>query len=59
MIYKSKENNPEKELEFELQYQRTLTVRERFRMMFDKSKMIMEMLIKNGHRKPFEIIKRK
>ena len=59
MIYKSKENNTEKELDFEITYQLSLTVQERFKMMFEKSRILMEMLIKNGHRKPVEIIKRK
>jgi len=47
-----------RELEFELAYQRSLTTEERFRMMFQKSREIAEMLIRHGHRKPFEIIKR-
>lgn len=59
MIYKSKENNTEKELDFEIKYQLSLTVQERFKMMFEKSRIMMEMLIQNGHRKPVEIIKRK
>jgi hypothetical protein len=33
-------------------------VEQRFRMMFQKSKELSEMLEKNGHRRPFEIIKR-
>lgn len=59
MIYKSKENNPEKELEFELKYLQFFTVQERFQMMFQKSRLMLEMLIRNGHRKLFEIVKRK
>ena len=47
-----------RELDFEIDYQLSLSVEERFRMMFQKSREIAEMLIKNGHRKPFEIIKR-
>lgn len=57
-ILKCDKDNEEKELEFELEYQRSLTVEERFKMMFQKSKEIAEMLLNNGHRKPFEIIKR-
>lgn len=47
-----------RELDFELDYQLNLSVEERFRMMFQKSKETAEMLIRNGHRKPVEIIKR-
>ncbi len=57
-ILKTTSYQPRKELEFELAYQLSLTTRERFRMMFRKSREIAEMLLKNGYRKPFEIIKR-
>jgi len=33
-------------------------VRERFEMMFQKTKEIVGLLEKSGHRKPFEVIKR-
>ena len=56
---KTKLNNEEKELDFELKYQLSLTTEQRFRMMFKKSREMQEMLQKNGHRKPFEVIKRK
>lgn len=58
-ILKLKRDNPKKELQFELDYQSSLTTKERFEMMFKRSNQLKEMLIKNGHRKPFEIIKRK
>jgi hypothetical protein len=58
-IYKSSTNDEQKEVEFELDYLLSLTVQERFQMMFEKSRIIKEMLIRNGHRKAFEIIKRK
>jgi hypothetical protein len=54
-IYKDDE---ERELDFELDYQLSLSVEQRFQMMFQKSKEISEILIRNGYRKPFEIIKR-
>jgi hypothetical protein len=57
-ILKLDEDNEEKELDFELDYQLSLDVDQRFRMMFQKSKELAEMLVKNGHRRPFEIIKR-
>lgn len=58
-ILKAKINNEEKELDFEIEYQLSLTTEQRFKMMFKKSREMLEMLKKNGHRKPFEIIKRK
>ncbi len=58
-ILKCKTDDPEAELEFELEYQRSLTTEERFEMMFAKSKQIKEMLLQYGHRKPVEVIKRK
>lgn len=58
-ILKLKRDNPNKELQFELDYQESLTIQQRFEMMFKKSNQIKEKLIKDGHRKPFEIIKRK
>lgn len=57
-IYKSDGENSDKELEFELNYQASLSTAERFQMMFDKSRQISELLQKNGHRKAFKIIKR-
>ena len=51
-------DDQDRELEFEIEYQLSLTVEQRFRMMFQKSREIAEMLVSNGHRKPFEIIKR-
>jgi hypothetical protein len=58
-ILKLKQDNPKKELEFEIDYQLSLTTKQRFEMMFKKSKQIKEMLVKNGRRKSFEVIKRK
>lgn len=56
-IEKNSENE-EHELEFELAYQRTLTTQQRFELMFRKSREMMEVLLRHGHRKPFEIVKR-
>ena len=58
MILKLPKDDPEREREFELQYLLSLTTAERFEMMNRSSREIMQMLIRNGHRKPFEIIKR-
>ncbi len=57
-ILKLSRDDPKKELEFELAYQASLTVEERFKMMFRRSRELSLMLEKNGYRKPFEIIKR-
>lgn len=58
MILKSDGGNEEQERRFELDYLLSLTTRERFQMMIRKSNDIKEMLIRNGHRKPVEIVKR-
>ncbi|MEK7310325.1 MAG: hypothetical protein AAB038_05865 [Planctomycetota bacterium] len=57
-ILKLKTHQPRKELDFELDYQLSLTVQERFQMMFQRSREIAQMLLRNGYRKPFEVIKR-
>ena len=57
-ILKLDRSDESRELEFELDYQLSLSVEERFQMMFQKSREIKEMLINNGYRKSFEIIKR-
>jgi hypothetical protein len=46
------------ELDFELAYQRSLTTAQRFEMMLTRSRQIAEELIRRGHRKPVEILKR-
>ena len=57
-ILKLETDDEERELEFELDYQLSLTTQQRFEMMFEKSRIIKQLLLENGHRKPFEIIKR-
>ena len=58
-ILKLEKDDSEKELEFEIDYQLSLTIQQRFEMMFRKSREIAQMLIDIGHRKPSEIIKRR
>lgn len=58
-ILKLPKNSPEKEFAFELDYQKSLTSQERFRMMRARSKEILQRLIDHGYRKSFEIVKRK
>lgn len=57
-VLKINEDNPKKELQFEIDFQLSLTTKERFKMMFERANRIKEMLFRNGYRKPFEIIKR-
>jgi len=57
-ILKLKRHNSRREVEFELKYLKSLTVKKRFEMMFRKTREIVSLLEKNGHRRPFEIIKR-
>lgn len=58
-ILKLPEDDEKKEIEFELDYLKSLTIGQRMQMMIQKGNEIKSLLIKNGHRKPFEIIKRK
>jgi hypothetical protein len=46
------------ELDFEQAYQRSLTTAQRFEMMQARSRQIAEELIRRGHRRPVEIVKR-
>ena len=48
----------ERELEFELDFQQSLTTAERFQMMFRKSREMAEELLRRGHRRPVEVVKR-
>lgn len=57
-ILKLNRHNPKKEIEFELRYLRSLSVKKRFELMFKKTKEIVELLEKSGHRRPSGIIKR-
>jgi hypothetical protein len=52
------ESSEEDELDFELAYQRSLSTAERFEMMLVRSRQIAEELIRRGHRRPVEIVKR-
>ena len=52
------EQDEDRELEFELDYLATLTIQQRFEMVFRRARQIQEMLERYGHRRPFEIVKR-
>jgi hypothetical protein len=51
------EQDEEQELEFELDYLATLTVQQRFEMMFRRSRQLREMLERRGYRRTSGIIK--
>jgi len=53
------ESDEKREIEFELDYLLSLSVDQRFLMMQKKSQEIKSNLVKNGHRKTPQIIKRK
>lgn len=52
------EPSEDQELAFELAYQRTLTVAQRFEMMFRRSRELAAELLRRGYRKPIEVVKR-
>lgn len=61
-ILKLEKDNEKKEIDFELDYLTSLTVEQRFKMMFKKSEEMKKMLAdkRNGeYRRTFKIIKRK
>lgn len=59
-ILKLDRDNEAKEIEFELDYLTSLTIRQRFQMMFTKTREILSLRKKtNAHRAVTEIIKRK
>jgi len=57
-ILKLDDHDEEKEIEFELSWLLSLTLQERFQLMFKKTKELIELLERNGHRRPDQIIKR-
>jgi hypothetical protein len=52
------ENSEARELRFELDYQAGLTTAQRFEMMLERSRLMAEELLRGGHRKPVEVVKR-
>ena len=58
-ILKLKKDDPDKEREFELRFLLSLSVKQRFQMMFNKSEEIRKLLEKSGHRRVNQVIKRK
>jgi len=58
-ILKISRNNEKNEIDFELEYLMSLTISQRFYMMFEKSRQMIKMLKNNGYRTVNKIIKRK
>ena len=57
-ILKLKRHNARHEIEFELRFLKSLSIRQRFEMMFKKTKEMLALLEKSGHRRTPKIIKR-
>ena len=58
-ILKLDKDDEKKEIEFELDYLTSLTTRQRFELMFRKTKEMQRLSKRNEHRKATKIIKRK
>jgi len=58
-ILKLDKHNKDKEIEFELDYLTSLTTRQRFELMFRKTREMQRLLKRNKRRKTTEVIKRK
>lgn len=57
-ILKLSKHNENKEIEFELDYLESLTIQERFQMMFQKTREMLNLLNRHGNRTTTRIIKR-
>jgi hypothetical protein len=57
-ILKLGHDDESSEIEFELRYLKSLTIRERFLLMMRKSEEMKKLMRNRGHRKSPEIIKR-
>ena len=57
-VLKLEKDDEKREIEFELRYLNSLTTKERFLMMQNRSEEIKKMLRKHGYRKSTEIVKR-
>ena len=58
-VLKLTKHDEKKEIEFELDYLLSLTTKQRFEMMFRKSRQMARLLKRNGRRKTTKVIKRK
>ena len=58
-VLKTDGKNENKEIEFELKYLLSLSIKQRFKMLFQKKKEILSLLKRDANRKTVKIIKRK
>ncbi len=58
-VLKLGKDDEQQEIEFELEYLTSLTTKQRFEMMIQKSREMLSLLRRNEHRKSTQIIKRK
>ena len=57
-ILKLDDHDEEKEIDFEISWLLSLTLHERFQLMLKKTRELIDLLERNGHRRPSQIIKR-
>ena len=57
-VLKLKKANDRQEIEFELDYLASLTTRQRFQMMLQKSREMALLLKRNGRRRSTQVVKR-
>jgi len=57
-VLKLEKTNESQEIEFELDYLTSLTTRQRFQMMLQKSREMALLLKRNGRRKSTQVVKR-
>lgn len=57
-VLKLEKTNESQEIEFELDYLTSLTTRQRFQMMLQKSREMALLLKRNGSRKSTQVVKR-
>jgi hypothetical protein len=58
-VLKLTKHDENREIEFELDYLLSLTTKQRFQMMFEKSRQMISLLRRNGRRRTTKIVKRK
>jgi len=58
-VLKLKKHDENREIDFELDYLLSLTTKQRFEMMFEKSRQMAALLRRNGRRKTSKVVKRK
>jgi len=57
-VLKLNDHDEDKEIEFELAWLSSLSIQERFALMFKKTREMLALLEANGHRRPPQVVKR-